>query len=163
MSVISGQNIRALCNGLSTPPMLDPFHERTVFNGKSFGLSIAGYDVRCAEPIHLPPGAFRLASTVEKFWMPPNVIGFVHDKSTWAREGLAVQNTVIEPGWRGFLTLELTNHNDHHEIMVLRNDPIAQIVFHWVDMDVEKPYDGKYQDQEAGPQVARYESKATRG
>jgi dCTP deaminase len=38
-------------------------------------------------------------------------MGIVHDKSTWARRGLVVQNTVIEPGWHGYqTTIELTNH-----------------------------------------------------
>ena len=34
-------------------------------------------------------------------------MGIVHDKSTWARRGLVVQNTVIEPGWHGYLTIEV--------------------------------------------------------
>ena len=43
--------------------------------------------------------------------MPSDVLGQVCDKSTWARRGVAVQNTIIEPGWRGYLTVELTNHS----------------------------------------------------
>ena len=42
--------------------------------------------------------------------MPRDMVGVVHDKSTWARRGLSVFNTVIEPGWRGKLTLELVYH-----------------------------------------------------
>lgn len=164
MSILSGQSIRKLCvevrgsGFISRPvrPMLDPFHERSVVNGKSFGLSVAGYDVRIAEDIVLGPGQFALASTMERFQMPTQIIGFVHDKSTWARVGLAVQNTVIEPGWCGHLTLELTNHA-RDPIFIAAGDPIAQIVFHWLDEPAEKPYDGKYQNQEAGPQAARYE------
>jgi dCTP deaminase len=103
--------------------------------------------------------------------MPNDVIAFVNDKSSWARQGLAVQNTVIEPGWRGYLTIELSNHlpcslmpgereqhsYDGNTIHIFRGDPIAQIVFHKLDYPTEKPYEGKYQDQEAGPQKARLE------
>lgn len=87
--------------------------------------------------------------------MPKNVVGIVHDKSTWARRGLAVQNTVIEPGWRGFLTLELTNHGSV-PIKIERAMPIAQIVFHFTDEETVG-YEGKYQDQERGPQEARHD------
>ena len=83
--------------------------------------------------------------------MPLDVMAVVHDKSSWARQGITVQNTVLEPGWRGFLTLEITNH--HSEVReIRRGSPIAQVVFHCMDQAV-LPYDGKYQDQGRGPQV----------
>jgi dCTP deaminase len=88
--------------------------------------------------------------------MPTDVIGFVHDKSTLARFGIAVQNTVIEPGWTGILTIELTNHSDEF-LWLTAGQPIAQIVFHELDAPTERPYSGKYQNQEAGPQAARFE------
>lgn len=94
-----------------------------------------------------------LASTIEHFTMPDDVLGEVKDKSSWARRGLAVQNTVIEPGWRGHLTLELTNHGDEG-LTIHRGQPIAQIIFHQV-LGLVTPYDGKYQDQARGPQDAR--------
>lgn len=65
-----------------------------------------------------------------------------------------MQNTVIEPGWRGHLTLELTMHG--YDVLDLpRGCGIAQVVFHFLDEETEMPYDGKYQDQQAGPQEAR--------
>jgi dCTP deaminase len=69
------------------------------------------YDVRitCCDAV-ISPGQFMLAATIERFQMPDDLMGIVHDKSTWARRGLVVQNTVIAPGWHGYLTLELTNH-----------------------------------------------------
>lgn len=130
-----------------------PFNERTVENGMTYGLGPAGYDVRVAERLLLKPGASALASTVERFSMRADVMGFVHDKSTWARQGLAVQNTVIEPGWCGWLTLELTNHG-YKELLIEAGSPIAQIVFHLLPENTELPYDGKYQNQERGPQPA---------
>ena len=131
-----------------------PFKDRTTLNGCTFGLSAAGYDVRIAEDVFLWPGRFLLASTVEYFDMPDDVVGIVHDKSTWARRGLAVQNTVIEPGWRGYLTLELTMHAWRFQ-RIRAGTGIAQIMFHRLDQPAEKPYSGKYQNQERGPQPAR--------
>lgn len=155
--IASAQTLRSL-------RPVEPFEERGVAGGMSFGLSAAGYDVRfhkadCKEGsmgYTLAPGEFTLASTLERFKMPTNLLGIVHDKSTWARAGLAVQNTVIEPGWEGYLTLELTNHGPGM-LYFLKGMPIAQIVFHLLDHPTESPYDGKYQHQEAGPQHARYE------
>lgn len=132
---------------------LSPFFERTVDNGMTFGLSPAGYDIRIAEALIIRPGEFRLASSVEKFHMPTNLLAYVKDKSSWARKGLCVQNTVIEPGWSGHLTLELTNHSKD-SIYVHKFSPIAQIIFHQLLEATEQPYKGKYQDQAAGPQPA---------
>jgi dCTP deaminase len=126
----------------------------------SFGLGPAGYDVRIAEGITVSAGQFFLASTVERFNIPNDILGKVCDKSTWARRGIAVQNTIIEPGWRGFLTLELTNHG-LDRIVIEAGDPIAQIIFFRLEAATELPYAGKYQDQEAGPQPARQEERVT--
>ena len=144
--ILPAQTIRKL------KPIL-PFHERTVHNGMSFGLSHAGYDVRIAETIVLPRGRSRLASTIEEFSMPDDLVGFVHDKSSWARRGLSLFNTVIEPGWRGFLTLELVNHS-YKTIFIEDGDPIAQIIFMRLEEPTETPYTGKYQNQRRGPQEA---------
>lgn len=97
--------------------------------------------------------SFALALIVEHIAMPNNLLGVVHDKSTWARLGLCVQNTVIEPGWRGYLTIELTNHS-RVPILIRAGMPIAQIIFHVLDCATEMPYQGKYQDQPAGPRAA---------
>lgn len=152
--VLSAQTIRSYC---AKGQLVKPFYERTVAGGKTFGLSACGYDVRIefgvGNMINLPPGGFILASTMEHFYMPKNVVGIVHDKSSWARKGVAVQNTVIEPGWRGYLTLELTNHSDD-DVVIEVGTPIAQIVFHFLDEPTVQPYAGKYQDQPRGPQEA---------
>lgn len=138
---------------------LYPFNERAVFNGMSFGLSSAGYDVRVAETFWLTQDQrFVLASTVEEFNMPNDLIGMVHDKSSWARRGVSLFNTVIEPGWRGFLTLEIVYHG-RDDIRVERGSPIAQIVFMRLTEPTTMPYNGKYQDQKEGPQVWIEEGK----
>lgn len=152
--ILSGQSIRDL-------EILYPFCERKKWNGTTFGLGPAGYDVRLilsedrnVKCYNLRPGEFLLAATQERFKMPENVLGVVHDKSSWARRGVTVQNTVIEPGWRGYLTLELSNISQE-VVTIYKGQGIAQVIFHFTDKIVEMPYDGKYQDQEFGPQQAR--------
>lgn len=130
----------------------------------SYGESICGYDVRCEFDsdgseldVYLMPGEFKLVSTLEHFTMPLDVCGFVRDKSSWARRGLSVFNTVIEPGWKGFLTIELINQGAE-TIHLRHGDPIAQIQFELIHAlpSVEfQGYSGKYQNQERGPQQAR--------
>lgn len=164
--ILSGQSIRRL-------GILDPCAERTEQHGLSYGLGPAGYDLRLvlgAEPgpmvkerhwhiengwsLWLEPGEFTLAAAVEHFAMPSDVLGIVHDKSSLARHGLSVFNTVIEPGWNGHLTLELSNKGPE-TIRLVEGQAIAQVVFHRLDEAAERPYDGKYQNQGFGPQVAR--------
>lgn len=161
--ILSGQSI------LLRGPIVNPQPRTEVgvagVNRTTFGLGPAGYDLRLdtvsrdgevedTRGAWLQPGEFALASTLEEFRMPADVLGVVHDKSTWARRGLAAQNTVIEPGWRGFLTLELTNHG-REPLWLEHGVGIVQVIFHLLDQPAAEPYNGKYQDQEAGPQVAR--------
>jgi dCTP deaminase len=144
--ILPAQTIRAL-------RLVEPFYERSVAYGLTYGLGPAGYDVRIAQRVAILPGQFQLASTVERIVMPLDLLGRICDKSSWARRGLAVQNTIIEPGWRGFLTLELTNHGS--SVLSLDSGcPIAQIIFERLEEATTLPYDGKYQDQPQGPQPA---------
>ena len=80
--------------------------------------------------------------------MPNDLVGIVHDKSTWARFGLSVFNTVIEPGWHGFLTLELVYHGNG-DLFIPAGSGIAQVVFH--ETTCAAAYNGKYQRQSQGP------------
>jgi dCTP deaminase len=175
MSVLSAQTIRWYCNNTykdkygnynDAPPMLSPFceEERTdvVMDNilhVSHGLGSASYSIRLAQSLHMgqvgvrEPNNFGLFSTLEKFMMPNNVCATVHDKSTWARRGLAVQTTFIDPGWQGYLTLEISYHNND-TIKIPKGTGIAQIVFHQLDEETELPYKGKYQNQGEKPQEA---------
>lgn len=148
MTVLSAQTIRRL--NLVEPCLPAAKDE----HGNSYGLSACGYDIRLEREIYLNSGCHLLCAAVERFVLPPNIMGVVHDKSSLARKGLAVQNTVLEPGWRGYLTLEVTNHG-HTDMRLAAGAAIAQVVFHWLDFPTEFPYQGKYQDQEPGPQRAR--------
>lgn len=160
---------------LVAAPIVDMVQGKMVGpGGTSFGLSEAGYDIRIKQEITFygmgslrrvdiqegigvssKIGRFCLASAIEEFQMPDNLVGIVHDKSTWARKGLSVFNTVIEPGWKGFLTLELVYHGDG-ELIIPAGSGIAQVIFH--ETAVRTRYTGKYQNQEDKP-VAAIDSK----
>lgn len=126
----------------------------------SHGLTEAGYDIRIKQDVifsaagawvdgHYEAGSrFVLASAIEEFQMPEHLVGVVHDKSTWARQALSVQNTVIEPGWKGFLTLELV-YNGRGRLHIPQGTGIAQVLFH--EMMDYASYDGKYQNQADKP------------
>jgi dCTP deaminase len=139
-------------------------------HGVSYGLSEAGYDICIKQEIQFTRnnvgqrsvarierdsigrlseydrtgGSFVLASAIEEFQMPEDMIGIVHDKSSWARRGLSVFNTVIEPGWEGFLTLELVYHGNEN-LIIPAGAGIAQVIFHRVAEPTA--YHGKYQNQ----------------
>lgn len=139
-------------------------------HGVSHGLGEAGYDIRIKQDIWFRPGdqgediiyrdgdrlrgRFTLASAIEEFDMPPDMVGVVHDKSTWARKGLSVRNTVVEPGWRGFLTLELV-YDAGGWLHIPAGSGIAQVLFH--KLVTPSAYEGKYQGQEDGIVEARHD------
>jgi dCTP deaminase len=145
---------------LQRAPIKDMINEKRREHGVSWGLSEAGYDIRVKQDIEFAAGGlwidgmwvgdgnFTLASAIEKFQMPHNLVGIVHDKSTWARQGLSVFNTVIENGWCGFLTLELVYHGKK-TLHIPAGAGIAQVVFHETSRFAS--YDGKYQNQPDRP------------
>ncbi len=97
----------------------------------------------------LPPHSYALGVTVETFKMPRNVIGFCLGKSSYARSGLIVNATPLEPGWRGRLVLEFSNSADL-PVRIYANEGIAQVIFFESDEACEVSYadrQGKYQDQ----------------
>lgn len=136
---------------------LHPYNEREVVHGRSYGLSSCGYDIRIAQDMWLWPFWGRLASVMEYIKLPDTLSAEVKDKSTNARIFILVQNTIIEPGWGGYLTLELTRFLPW-PTKIKRGTPIAQVVFHQLDKATEIPYKGKYQDQPKGkPTPALFE------
>ena len=151
---------------LQAKPIKNMLAAKVDHNGVSHGLGEAGYDIRIKQEVIFDPGydhtypmtwdcdlasgvgRFCLASSMEEFDMPDRLVGIVHDKSTWARRGLSVFNTVIEPGWKGFLTLELVYHGNT-PLHIPEGSGIAQVVFH---QTVSRAvYDGKYQNQADEP------------
>ena len=160
----------------SHPPIVGMAAEKLKAHGTSYGLSEAGYDIRLKQDLQFRPegtngphvwkqtppmrggpitdGRFVLASAIEEFDMPTDLIGVVHDKSTWARQGVSVFNTVIEPGWKGFLTLEIVFHGNE-PVHIPAGSGIAQVVFHQLQNPAE--YKGKYQNQKDEPVPSKWE------
>lgn len=151
--ILSAQSImrRIISGDLGIEPFIDHSVEA---RGLSYGLGPAGYDIRIdlkgERMLELFPGGFELAVAIEKITLPADLAAMVKDKSTWARRGLAVQNTIAEPGWYGYLTLELSNHSNRI-IRIHHGDPIAQVVFMQLDEPTSRPYCGKYQNQPPRP------------
>lgn len=144
---------------LEYAPIKDMLDHKVRGEITSHGLSEAGYDIRIKQDIEFTQkgvtvdgiwsaGRFALASAVEEFQMPTDLVGIVHDKSTWARMGLSVLNTCVEPGWKGFLTLELVYHGSG-SLHIPAGSGIAQVLFHLTINEAE--YNGKYQNQADKP------------
>jgi len=141
--IIPAQTIRAL-------GILSPCCEQTRFNGVTFGLGPAGYDLRIAEDIVMWPSSSVRVDAIERFNMPSDVMGFLYSKSTWARLHIEQAGTVIEPGWRGVLRLEINMHFGQAPIRIKAGTGLVQVVFHRLEEATEIPYRGKYQDQISG-------------
>jgi len=134
---------------IDSAPMTPMFDTKKKFNGVSHGLSEAGYDIRIAQDICLHPfSRFKLASSVEKFKLPNNLVAILHDKSSLIRQGLMVGNTVLEPGWEGYLTLELFYHG-WKPLRLKSGQGIGQLIFH--ELTEPSNYSGKYQHQPNRP------------
>lgn len=158
---------------------IEPFAEEAPRPGViSYGLSSYGYDVRvgrhfkvftnvrCAivdpknfDPASfvdvegdfclIPPNSFALAETVEFLEIPRDVIGVCVGKSTYARCGIIVNVTPLEPEWRGRVTIEISNTTPL-PAKIYAGEGIAQILFLRTDAVCRTSYadkKGKYQDQ----------------
>lgn len=144
----------------------------------SYGTSSYGYDVRCSDefkvftniesaivdPKHfdetsfvnktgpvciIPPNSFALARTVEYFRIPRNVLTICLGKSTYARCGIIVNVTPLEPEWEGHVTLEFSNTTPL-PAKIYANEGVAQMLFLESDEECETSYKdrgGKYQGQ----------------
>jgi dCTP deaminase len=159
--------------------MIEPFTETQVRQGViSYGLSSYGYDVRIAnefkiftninhtvvdpkdfdprsfvdvkaEECIIPPNSFALARTVEYFRIPREVIVVCVGKSTYARCGIIVNVTPLEPEWEGIVTLEVSNTTPL-PARIYAGEGIAQFLFFEGDEPCETSYadkKGKYQAQ----------------
>lgn len=97
----------------------------------------------------IPPHTFVLATTKEYLSLPKNVSGFVEGRSSIGRMGLFIQNaSVVGPGFKGQLTLELYNAN----ILPIRLEVgrrVCQLILFKMDKPAEKGYKGKYQNQKS--------------
>jgi dCTP deaminase len=144
----------------------------------SYGTSSYGYDIRCADEFKIftninstivdpkdfdaknfvdfrgevciiPPNSFALARTVEYFRIPRNVLTICLGKSTYARCGIIVNVTPLEPEWEGHVTLEFSNTTPL-PAKIYAGEGCAQVIFIEADEVCETSYrdrGGKYQGQ----------------
>ncbi|MBC7834030.1 MAG: dCTP deaminase [Phycisphaerales bacterium] len=110
-------------------------------------------EVDCADVgtdhVIIPPNSFALCETVETLSIPRDVLVICVGKSTYARCGLIVNVTPLEPEWRGKITLEISNTTPL-PAKIYANEGIAQLIFLKADQVCETSYadkKGKYQDQ----------------
>ena len=160
--------------------MIVPFVKQQVKQANiSYGLSSFGYDIRLAsefkifnpppglivdpkdvaedhfryveaDTVEIPANSYLLAKSLEYFKMPDQVLGVVVGKSTYARCGILVNVTPLEPGWEGFLTISISNTTPC-PVKVYAQEGIAQILFFESDQACSVSYrdkKGKYQGQQ---------------
>ncbi len=138
--------------------MIKPFFSEQIKNGNiSYGLSSYGYDIRIADEFkifkgpkdsvidpkkttpdlfedfkgktcEIPSNSFVLTRSVEYFKIPRNVLALCTGKSTYARIGVIVNITPLEPSWEGYLTIEISNASPC-PVRLYANEGIAQVVF----------------------------------
>ena len=159
--------------------MIEPFVEKQKREGViSYGLSSYGYDARCSDEFMIftnvdnaivdpknfsqqsfverktpvcviPPNSFVLTRTIEYFRIPADVLVICLGKSTYARCGLIVNVTPLEPGWEGHVTLEISNTTPL-PAKVYANEGVAQFLFFKGSSPCEVSYadrQGKYMGQ----------------
>lgn len=159
--------------------MIEPFVEKQQrANVISYGLSSYGYDMRVANEFRIftnvrsvvvdpkefpkdsfvefegdvcivPPNSFALSRSVEYFRIPRSVLTLTVGKSTYARCGIITNVTPFEPGWEGYVTLEISNTTPL-PARIYANEGIAQVIFLEADEECEVSYadrQGKYQGQ----------------
>ena len=176
MSVQSDKWIKKM---VKTKGIIKPFVDKQVRKGKiSYGLSSFGYDARVSNIFKIftnvnsgivdpkkfkkesfvtkkgnecliPPNSFALARTIEYFKIPDNVLVICLGKSTYARCGIIVNVTPLEPGWEGHVTLEFSNTTPL-PAKIYANEGVAQFVFIQGNEKPEVTYakrKGKYMKQ----------------
>lgn len=159
--------------------MIEPFEERQVRTGISYGLASYGYDFRIGrtfkiyEPqgtavmdpkdfshIHfrdvegdvceIPAGSYALAQTVEYFRIPRDVITICTGKSTYARCGVHIHVTPFEPEWEGHATIAISNATPR-PARVYAGEGIGQILF----LGADEPCAVSYADKKGKYQAQR--------
>jgi dCTP deaminase len=167
MSIKSDKWIRRMAEQHGMIEPFEPGQVRAVDGRRivSYGTSSYGYDVRCAREFKvftninstivdpdvciIPPNSFALARTVEYFRVPRSVLVVCLGKSTYARCGIIVNVTPLEPEWEGHVTLEFSNTTPL-PAKIYANEGVAQMLFFESDEVCATSYKdrgGKYQGQ----------------
>lgn len=129
-----------------------PLDKQGVVDPKSFDTNLLRHHkVSAASPdnyIQIPPNSFALGRSIEYFKLPRNVLGICLGKSTYARCGIICNFTPLEPGWEGYLTIEISNTTPL-PAKIYANEGIAQVLF-FEALNPDVSYadkKGKYQGQ----------------
>jgi dCTP deaminase len=101
----------------------------------------------------LPPHSFGLGVSLELISMPPSILGICDGKSTYARCGIIINVTPIEPGWAGHLTMHIANPTPFLA-RIYANEGIVQVMLVQLTSNVAQAYTGHYQGQGAKVQLA---------
>jgi deoxycytidine triphosphate deaminase len=110
-------------------------------------LSGAGYDLRVKEEVIIQPGRGKLVATRERVELGHGLVGTLHIRSTLARAGIIASLALVDPGFRGQLTISLFNASQN-SFRMIGNDRFLQMVLHRLGVKTEHPYAGKYQDSQ---------------
>lgn len=105
----------------------------------------AGYDLRCGQDVALNPGQMVLSSTLERVHLPKDLLGVLHLRSSFAREGLIASLALVDPGFKGQLTVMLYNAGNS-AIRVKSGERFLQISFFKLINEASRGYSGVYQD-----------------
>ena len=107
-------------------------------------LQPASYDLRAGADISLPPGKCTLVPSMEHVEIPADVAATLRCRSSYARRGLLLGGGFVDPGFRGQLTLCLTNMGEA-PVRLATGDRVVQMILHEVS-DGSGTYNGRYQD-----------------
>jgi dCTP deaminase len=108
-------------------------------------LNPAGYDLRSSSEVVIKPKQYELVATLETVELGLKTTASLHIRSSLAREGIIGSFAVVDPGFRGQLTLNLHNVGEK-EITISEGEPMVQIVFHKLGSQARKGYSGLYQN-----------------
>jgi dCTP deaminase len=137
LGILSDVEIEQRMNGGSL--LITPF-DSSCLNG-------AGYDLRLAEKLEMQPGQHFLVATLERVELGEDLVGTLHIRSSLARAGIIASLALVDPGFRGQLTILLYNAGNGRFTMD-RNDRFLQIAIHQLGTKTLRPYRGKYQDSQ---------------
>ncbi len=108
-------------------------------------LNPAGIDLRSHRLIELQPSQGKLAATMERVELSSNILGILHIRSSLAREGVIASLALVDPGYRGQLTVSLYNAGDR-PVSIRKGERIIQMSLLRLGTPATESYNGKYQD-----------------
>ena len=110
-------------------------------------LNGAGYDLQLENDAIIPAGRHKLVATLERIELGSDIAGVLYIRSSLARVGIIASLALIDPGFRGQLTISL--YNAGSEIFEMKKgDRFVQVTFHRLGVKATRSYHGRYQDSQ---------------